>query len=151
MIKDDYWIDGNVPSQKNSKEIVRIKKDGRERILLVSSKNVQYYRKTRAIFLRNDRYSFLESARDKGRPLFVGFYFVRDSKRIFDYHNAVHVIADMMVEEGWIVDDCMNEMVPVFLGYCVDKSKPGVYIRPLNMKYANALKDYNDYYGSKHK
>ena len=64
-------------------------------------------------------------------PYKVGLFFVRDSKRRFDYINACQIVADMMVDEGWIDDDDSSNFVPIFLGYSVDKKNPGVYILPM--------------------
>ena len=64
-------------------------------------------------------------------PYKVGLFFVRDSKRRFDYINACQIVADLMVDEGWIEDDDSTNFVPVFLGFSVDKKNPGVFIVPL--------------------
>ena len=63
----------------------------------------------------------------------IGFYFVRDSRRKFDFVNLVQTIQDIMVRSEWLPDDNMDEMVPVPIeidGWCyrVDKNQPGVYI-----------------------
>lgn len=64
-------------------------------------------------------------------PYKVGLFFVRDSKRKFDFINACQIVADMMVEEGWIEDDNADFFTPVFLGYSVDKKNAGVHILPM--------------------
>jgi len=62
------------------------------------------------------------------KPYRVTFQFIRDSKRRFDYHNAIQIIMDMMVQYGWIDDDNADEILPVFLPYNYMKGNGGVYI-----------------------
>lgn len=61
-------------------------------------------------------------------PFQVAFQFIRDSKRRFDFHNAIHVVADMMVDYGWMEDDNADVFVPVFLPYEYKKNDGGVKI-----------------------
>ena len=61
----------------------------------------------------------------------IGFYFIRDSKRKFDYINAAQLPLDLMQDYDWIDDDDANNVIPVFLGYEVDKKNPGVRIKIL--------------------
>lgn len=70
------------------------------------------------------------------KPLMIGFHFVRDSKRKYDYCNMLQICQDMMVKHQWIEDDNVDEMYPVPFKVdgkysTVDKSKPGVYIKVL--------------------
>lgn len=71
-------------------------------------------------------------ARGHENPLKIGFYFIRDSKRRFDYINVCQKVADMMVDAGWIEDDDADHFNPVFLGYEVNKHEPGVRISLLD-------------------
>ena len=75
-------------------------------------------------------------------PLPIGFYFVRDSHRRFDYNNASQVLLDLMQEVGWLEDDCAEFVVPVFMGYHKNDKETGVYITLLN--------DYQVYIQSKY-
>lgn len=68
----------------------------------------------------------------KEHPYRVGVFFVRDSKRRFDYINIFQVVADLMVMNGLIEDDSADFLIPVFLGYKVDKTNPGVYLVPID-------------------
>ena len=66
-------------------------------------------------------------------PAVIWFHFVRDSKRKFDFHNALHIVADLLVAHEFIIDDNMDYFLPypMFLNgkpYTVDKNKPGVFI-----------------------
>ena len=72
--------------------------------------------------------------RGKSLPLVVQFHFVRDSKRKFDFQNAVQIIADLLVAHDFIEDDDMDNFIPVPFKkdgkwYSVDKGRPGVYLK----------------------
>jgi len=71
---------------------------------------------------------------DKSPPYVVQFHFVRGSRHKFDFHNAVQIIADLMVAHDFISDDDMDCFIPVpFLRkkqwYSYNKTKPGVYVK----------------------
>ena len=74
---------------------------------------------------------FKEMIKGKEKPYRVGFYFIRDSKRKFDYINAAQLPLDLMQEFDWLEDDNMENVIPVFLGYEVDKENPGIRIEIL--------------------
>jgi hypothetical protein len=57
--------------------------------------------------------------------------FVRGSRRKFDYINPAQTIQDQMVKYGWISDDNVDEVIPVFAPYQYDKENPGTYIKVL--------------------
>ena len=115
------FIPGNVPSSKNSKQWT-----GR---YLVNSKVVNNYlvkyEKNWAIACSQ----FFKLTANLEYPLNIGFYFIRNSKRKFDYVNAAQLPLDLMVKHGWIPDDDSNHIVPYFLGFKIDKEKPGVQIK----------------------
>lgn len=59
-------------------------------------------------------------------PAMIGFYFVRDSNRRFDFHNAVQILADLFVSFGLIADDDCAHFLPVPVcknGNCYHKDK----------------------------
>lgn len=123
-----FFIPFNTPSSKNSKRVV---KRG-NKTMLINSKQVMDYKKATSIFWAKHQKGFLEATQDLEKPLKIGFYFIRDSKRKFDLVNVAQLPLDLMQEYGWIPDDCMNEIVPVFLGYEVNKDKAGVEITICN-------------------
>lgn len=80
------------------------------------------------------RKDFLKQIEGKQLPLEIGFHFVRDSKRKFDFHNIVQVSLDLLTAHDIIVDDNMDCVIPYALKlddkfYSVDKENPGVWIK----------------------
>ena len=69
--------------------------------------------------------------KDKEKPYKVELYFIRDSKRKFDYINAAQIVFDLMQEYGYIEDDDSTNVIPVFKGFEVDKLNTGVEIKIL--------------------
>lgn len=70
-------------------------------------------------------------------PLVVGFHFVRSTKHKFDFHNAVQIIADLLVAHDFIEDDNMDYFIPLPFEmnkkwYSYNKENPGVYIKIYN-------------------
>lgn len=117
------FIKGNVPSSKNSKRWT-----GK---MLINSKTVMRYKKNTCDEWWSNCLKFKEMIQDKSKPYKIGFYFIRDSKRKFDYINAAQLPLDLMQEFDWIEDDNMENVIPVFLGYEVDKENPGIRIEIL--------------------
>ncbi len=122
------FINGNVPSSKNSKQFVTFKT---EKKMLINSKTVRNYMKNHCDEWWENSSKFKEMIKGKEKPYRIGFYFIRDSKRKFDYINAAQLPLDLMQDYGWIDDDDVNNVIPVFLGYEVDKENPGVRIEIL--------------------
>lgn len=117
------FISGNVPSSKNSKQWT-----GK---MLINSKTVRNYMKNHCDEWLKNTGKFKEMIKGKEKPYRIGFYFIRDSKRKFDYINAAQLPLDLMQDYDWIDDDDVNNVIPVFLGYEVDKKNPGVRIKIL--------------------
>lgn len=121
--KDDIYIKGNVASKKNSKRWI-----GKA---LIDSKAVDRYLK-----LYNYQWSdeqnikkFKNLINDLPQPYNIGFYFIRDSLRAFDYNNISQLPQDLMVKYGWLEDDNCKILKPVYLGYEKDKDNAGIIIR----------------------
>lgn len=119
----NIFISGNVPSSKNSNQWTG-------KFLIKSKVTQRYIKSTKRDYevLKGD---FLKMFKDEETPFKVGLYFIRDTHRRFDYINACQIVADLMVKNGWLVDDNADYFVPVFLGYKVDKENPGVVISKL--------------------
>ena len=149
------FIPGNVPSLKNSKQLGKTKpryicpvcKQGvGQRPLVMHSKPVKNYLQNMGIKKYSAGYvedyvtrpnlfrlavgDYFEGC---NIPVIVGFHFVRDSRRKFDFHNAVQIIADLLVAHGFIEDDNMDCFIPDAMWmndgwYSIDKNNPGVWI-----------------------
>lgn len=122
----EIYIKGNVPSSKNSKQWT-----GK---MLINSKTVRNY-------INNYGYQwyslenielFKNMIKNRVKPYKIGFYFIRDTARKFDYINAAQLPCDLMIKAGMIEDDNCNEIIPIFLGYEVDKKNAGVKISILD-------------------
>jgi Holliday junction resolvase RusA-like endonuclease len=80
------------------------------------------------------REDFAKQVEGKELPLEIGFHFVRDSKRKFDFHNIVQISLDLLTAHNIIVDDNMDCVIPFALKmdnkfYSVNKENPGVWIK----------------------
>lgn len=122
------FISGNTPSSKNSKQFVTLKTG---KTLLINSKTVQKYIKESKVDWLINKNEFLKMLKGKEKPYKVKLFFIRDSKRRFDYINAAQIIFDLMQHYGYIEDDDSQNIIPVFKGFEVDKMNAGVEIEVL--------------------
>lgn len=124
------FIAGNTPSSKNSKRIITItnKKTGKKTTRLINSEVTEKYIKSSKVDWLVNKNEFLKMLKDKEKPYKVELFFIRDSKRKFDYINAAQIIFDLMQEYGYIEDDDSQNIIPVFKGFEVDKARTGVEI-----------------------
>tara|TARA_R100000030_G_scaffold100860_1_gene95003 strand:- start:2693 stop:3067 length:375 start_codon:yes stop_codon:yes gene_type:complete len=120
----EIFIPGNVSSSKNGKQWT-----GK---YLIHSKSTRNYIKASKSFYIENKEKFIELIGENPKlPIIVDFYFIRNSKRKFDYINPAQTVQDLMVEYGWIDDDNCDIIIPHFSGYHVDKEKAGVIIKVL--------------------
>lgn len=122
------FIAGNTPSSKNSKQFVTLKNG---KTLLINSKTVQKYIKESKTDWLINKNEFLKMLKGKEKPYRVELYFIRDSRRKFDYINAAQIIFDLMQEYSYIEDDDSTNVIPIFKGFEVDKARTGVKIEVL--------------------
>jgi len=120
-LPNGYFIPGNVPSLKNSKQWT-----GRR---LIKSKSCIEYEKLYSSFYSTTELKHMFTNVEK--PIKLGMYFIRKSRHIFDYINAAQEPLDLLVKSGIIPDDNADEIIPIFLGYHYDKEKPGMIIKIL--------------------
>lgn len=127
------FIAGNTPSSKNSKRIITItnKKTGKKTTRLINSEVTEKYIKSSKVDWLVNKNEFLKMIKDKEKPYKIELYFIRDSKRRFDYINAAQIIFDLMQEYGYIEDDDSTNVIPIFKGFEVDKARTGVKIEVL--------------------
>ena len=127
------FISGNTPSSKNSKRIITItnKKTGTKTTRLINSKVTEkYIKNSKADWILNKR-NFIKMLVGKEKPYKVELFFIRDSRRKFDYINAAQIVFDLMQHYGYIEDDDSTNVIPIFKGFEVDKVRAGVEIRVL--------------------
>ena len=140
-MKSELFVPGNVPSLKNSKikttrgvfasKTVRkyLQKQGIVRYS-VRDKIVIGYKTRDNEFAKNEKF-FNQLGK---APYKIGFHFVRGSKHKFDFHNAVQILADLMVAHDFIPEDDMDNLIPFpykkeKVWYSYNKEKPGVWIK----------------------
>lgn len=129
-----FFIPGNVPSSKNSRNAVTIKKkDGTEKTMVIASKTVQKYRANTAPYYSLNKGHFKKAIKDKSKPFYIGFFFIRGSRHKWDLINPEQTVQDEMVKHEWLEDDNVDFLcpVPVFINgefWMYDKSHPGVLI-----------------------
>jgi len=154
------WLPRNVPSSKNNREIgyyflkpeavstwhIKVGNVFKKiRPTLQSSDRTKEYVKHIAEHLIQNRRKFLSMIKDQPKPYFIELFFVRDTRRDYDFINACQIIADCLTGHYWEKDkkiplsaiqwleddDCSNVY---FLPpsqepfYAVDKDNPGVWI-----------------------
>lgn len=118
------FIEGNIPSFKNSKRVFRTKGG---KTVLTHSKAVQKYLDDFECQWgdRKNILAFRKELEGRKKPYKIGFYFFRATRHKFDYINMAQLPQDLMVKYGWLEDDNCDEVIPVFLGYEHDKNKVG--------------------------
>ena len=141
------FIKGNVPSSKNSRiNTSRGSFASKTVKAYLNSLGIQSYSSSKKIvkgyvnkpnLIENLREDFLKQIEGKNLPLEIGFHFVRNSKRKFDFHNIVQISLDLLTAHDFIIDDNMDCVIPFALKigddfYSVNKDNPGVYIKILN-------------------
>lgn len=122
------FIGANVASSKNGRTFnMKLKRS-------LDSKSTQKYKKASKNSYIDLKGKFLQMIEGKEKPYKIGFHFIRDSRRKFDFVNPSQTIQDLMVQNGWLEDDNMTEMIPFPLKvddkwYTVDKENAGVLIK----------------------
>ena len=135
------FIAHNVPSLKNSKVatskgVFASKTVGK----YLRKHGIQHYSASRKTV---DRYKTIpmtfpvdelkELFAGQEYPITIGFHFVRDSQRLFDFNNGNQLILDLLTAFDIIPDDSMKYIIPQCLWidgkhYSVDKDNAGVYV-----------------------
>ena len=151
------FIKGQVPSLKNSK--IKTNKGifhSKTVTKFIRSLGIQSFsssKKTVKEYVDPDRINQIELLRDdfnnmkrgKEDPIFIGYHFVRQDKRLFDFSNAVEIIQDLFTAHNMIEDDNVKYVFPIPMTidgklpsnktirkkqfYTIDKNNPGVFIK----------------------
>lgn len=137
------WIPGNVPSSKNSRINTNRGSFASKTVKAYLNKlGIQSYSSSKKLvkgyvnkpnLIEELKEEFNKQIKGKKLPLEIGFHFVRDSKRKFDFHNIVQVILDLLTAHDIIIDDNMDCVIPYALKldnkwYSTDKENSGVWI-----------------------
>ena len=145
MVENELiFIPGNVPSSKNSRINTKHGSFASKTVkTYLNSLGIQSYSSSKKLvkgyvnkpnLIENLREDFLKQTSGKQLPLEIGFHFVRDSRRKFDFHNIVQVVLDLLTASDFIIDDNMDCVIPFALKrdgkfYSVDKENCGVWIK----------------------
>lgn len=145
MVENELiFIPGNVPSSKNSRINTKNGSFASKTVkAYLNSLGIQSYSSSKKIvkgyvnkpnLIENLREDFLKEIEGKELPLEIGFHFVRNSLRKWDFHNIVQAPLDLLTAHDIIIDDNIDCVVPFALKiegkfYSVDKENPGVYIK----------------------
>lgn len=124
------FIKGNVPSLKNSKQIFRNSKTGKN--FITSSALCKKYVESTDIHWRVFKPRFLEMIKGKQKPYKIQFFFIRDKHKAFDYINICQMPLDIMQSHEWLENDDNRNVIPNFdCGFGYDPKLSGVIIKVL--------------------
>lgn len=141
--KHNIFIPGNVPSLKNSRICT---KKGSFPSKTVSkylqrlgvakyscSKGTYENYKTRPNLFEKAVGPMREILAKRKAPHVIGLFFIRNSRRKFDWINAAQIICDLLTAHGVIHDDDMDNLIPMPIQiagswYAVDKDQPGCIV-----------------------
>lgn len=119
----------------------KMKKDGTmSKPRLIWSKQANSYRENSRKYFVTNRKAFSQLKSMVEKPYLVGFHFVRASEKLFDFHNMVQTVSDIMTDCDWLYDDNIEEFIPVPLKndigkyWSIDRDEPGVYIKMIIKK-----------------
>ena len=145
MVENELiFIPGNVPSSKNSRINTKHGSFASKTVkAYLNSLGIQSYSSSKKIvkgyvnkpnLIENLREDFLKQTSGKQLPLEIGFHFVRDSRRKFDFHYIIQVVLDLLTAHDIIIDDNMDCVIPFALKieskfYSVNKEQSGVWIK----------------------
>jgi len=151
------FIPGNTPSLKNSKVKTSrgifssptvnryIRSIGIQKFSSSRQEVNGYADPSRPNLFEAQRAHFASMMQGKGKPVFIGYHQVRNSKRKFDFSNSVEIIQDLLTAHNFIEDDNVEFVFPIPMTidgrlpvegkirkeewYSVDKENPGVYLK----------------------
>lgn len=90
--------------------------------------------------------------KDNPKPMYMGMYFIRAIDNGWDFNNASQIIQDLLQRYGYIDDDSVRNLIPVYLGHHKNKDNPGVILMmfrdPIELL-KQSLNHTYDYYKSK--
>lgn len=120
-------LHGEPRSSKNSRQVFRSKDaTGKTRTIVAKSDNakkqeVDYHWQLQD---RAKKQLWESMTGNLLFPYLIHFRIVKKTKRRSDYVNMVQNCLDCMVKAGYLPDDDMDHVIPVFEPYSVDKENP---------------------------
>lgn len=141
--KYNIFIPFNTPSLKNSKMYTKngvfpspsvkkyLQKIGVQKYNVSKGTHVNY--KTRPNLFDKAVEPMKDLLANRKPPYVISLFFIRNSKRKFDWINAAQIICDLLTAHGVIEDDNMDYLIPIptqVAGswYTVDTERPGCII-----------------------
>jgi hypothetical protein len=76
--------------------------------------------------------AFRREAQARELPLRLHVSIYRRTAARFDYNNICQNLFDCMVHAGLLVDDCADQLLPIYKPYEIDANHPRVELRVLN-------------------
>jgi len=135
------FIEGNVPSSKNSKikgkffskTVQKYLRSFGIQSFSSRRKEVKGYKTIEMTFPIEE---LKEELKSDIYPIKIGFHFVRGSKHKFDFGNVTQILLDLFTSFDIIPDDNMDYIIPECLTiddkyYSYNKDNPGVYIKKI--------------------
>jgi len=81
---------------------------------LIKGEGIVNYERNTAKAYADQADEFRQVTAGMPKPLFLEFFFIRNTKRKkFDFSNIHAIVTDQMVTHGWILDDSIEEMLPL--------------------------------------
>lgn len=121
------FLSGEIHSSKNSRRIIPTRSKKRPFVLIKSAAS-KSDEESFAMQLNAQRPHWECMTAGCKYPLRLSFRLIRASHRPFDYANIVQGVQDALVKADYLPDDSMIYLLPVFLPYMVDKTRPGCEI-----------------------
>ena len=106
---------------------------GKRATLVPSETHRKYKEATNGDYIRNANV-FAALIKDMKFPLYIGIYYIRKTQSRFDFDNATSTVMDLIVSNSWIEDDNCDYVLPIPLGYHVDKNSAGFIITATDVK-----------------
>ncbi len=124
------YIPYEVMSSKNSRTFSYVYKKGSKGKVPTLKHSPQYeeYTILSGPYWKKNRSRFLEMVLGYTTPYRIGFFFHRSIKGRWDYGNMIQGCTDLMTAHGWITDDDKDTIMPIPVGYKVDREIQGVII-----------------------
>ena len=117
-------IQGEIHSSKNSRKLIFNRNT--RRLIIAKSDAARADESMLAEQLDLQKSDWDHIVAELKYPYYVKFYFRRRTQSKWDFVNLVQGVADAMVKAGYIPDDDVLHLIPVWGGWDVQPQNPGV-------------------------